>query len=148
MKPEMLQSIERRFADIEQEELLVLATMMDPGFKDKFFSDAVNWRNADDILPDKCVKMRGMILATAQLSLHPKGLQMIKVQVICGVVYQKYCLKHQLYLMKVMIPTVFHACEVEKYLAEPLLEFKGNSPFKWWAADRNAYILLCELARK
>ena len=71
-----------------------------------------------------------------------------KVQVICGVVYQKYCLKHQLYLMKVMIQTVFHACEVEKYLAEPLLDFKGNSPFKWWAANCNAYILLCELARK
>ena len=43
-----------------------------------------------------------------------------------------YCLKHQLYLMKVMIQTIFHACEVEKYLTEPLLDFKGNSPFKWW----------------
>ena len=49
MKPEMLQSIERRFADVEQEKMLVLATMMDPGFKDKFFSDAVNRQNAKTI---------------------------------------------------------------------------------------------------
>ena len=89
MKSEMLQSIEIRFADVEQEELLVLVTMMDPGFKDKFFSDAVNQQNAKKILLDKCVKMREMILATAQLSLHPKGLQMIKLQLNCGVVYQK-----------------------------------------------------------
>ena len=40
------------------------------------------------------------------------------------------------------------SCEVEKYLAEPLLHFKGNSPFKWWAANRNAYLLLCELYSK
>ena len=43
MKHEMLQSIEKRYADVEQEEMLVLTTIMDLGFKDKVFSDAVNW---------------------------------------------------------------------------------------------------------
>ena len=49
--------MERRFADVEQEELLVLATMMDPCFKDKFFRGVVNWQNAKMLL-DKCVKVR------------------------------------------------------------------------------------------
>ena len=39
-------------------------------------------------------------------------------------------------------------CEVERYLAEPLLDFKVKTPFKWWAANSNAYPLLCGLARK
>ena len=42
MKAEMLQSIERRFADVEEKEVLVLATIIDLRFKDKFFSGAVN----------------------------------------------------------------------------------------------------------
>ena len=50
-------SIQRWFADIEEEELVLLATMMDPHFKDKFFSGAVNQQNAK-ILLDQCVKIR------------------------------------------------------------------------------------------
>ena len=46
MKAEMLQSIERRFADVEEKEVIVLATIIDPRFKDKFFSGAVNCQNA------------------------------------------------------------------------------------------------------
>ena len=35
-----------------------MATMMDPGFKDKFFSGAVNQQNAKKMLLDKYVKIR------------------------------------------------------------------------------------------
>ena len=38
MKTEMLTSLERRFDDIEQSELPLIATCLDPRFKDKFFS--------------------------------------------------------------------------------------------------------------
>ena len=38
MKTEMLTSLERRFDDIEESELLLIATCLDPRFKDKFFS--------------------------------------------------------------------------------------------------------------
>ena len=38
MKTEMLTSLERRFDDIEQSELLLIVTCLDPRFKDKFFS--------------------------------------------------------------------------------------------------------------
>ena len=38
MKLEMLTSLERRFDDIEESQLLLLATCLDPRFKDKFFS--------------------------------------------------------------------------------------------------------------
>ena len=42
MKAEILQSIERWFANVEEEEVLAIAmaTIMDPCFKEKFFSSA------------------------------------------------------------------------------------------------------------
>ena len=58
MKAEMLQSIERRFADVEEKEVLVLATIIDPRVKDKFFSGAVNRQNAKKMLLDECKKIR------------------------------------------------------------------------------------------
>ena len=39
MKAEMKSSLIRRFADIEDNEKLTVATLLDPRFKDKFFSD-------------------------------------------------------------------------------------------------------------
>ena len=38
MKIEMLTSLQRRFDDIEDSKLLLIATCLDPRFKDKFFS--------------------------------------------------------------------------------------------------------------
>ena len=40
------------------------------------------------------------------------------------------------------------SCEVERYLAEPLLDFKIGNPFKWWALNFKSYPLLSTLARK
>ena len=37
MKSEMLASLKRRFSDTEKNECLVIATLLDPHFKDKFF---------------------------------------------------------------------------------------------------------------
>ena len=41
MKKEMLASLNRRFSDIESNETLVLATILDPCFKDKFFTSII-----------------------------------------------------------------------------------------------------------
>ena len=38
MKSEMLSSLKRRYADVEEREELIIATTMDPRYKDKFFS--------------------------------------------------------------------------------------------------------------
>ena len=40
MKSEMLESLQRRFSNIEETDFLVLSTMLDPRFKDKFFSSS------------------------------------------------------------------------------------------------------------
>ena len=38
MKSEMLNSLKRRFADVEEHKELIVATTIDPRYKDKFFS--------------------------------------------------------------------------------------------------------------
>ena len=50
MKKEMLTSLNRRFSDIENNETLALATLLDPCFKDKFFSSIVEREDAKLLL--------------------------------------------------------------------------------------------------
>ena len=50
MKNAMLLSLERRFAKIEELDFLVLATLLDPRFKDKSFSTACFRQNAVSLL--------------------------------------------------------------------------------------------------
>ena len=88
MKTEILTSLERRFDDIEESELLLIATCLDPRFKDKFFSSEVKG------LARKCVidniklnhKVRDPVLnllMILQLMLHQ--------QAKFGSVSQKFC---------------------------------------------------------
>ena len=53
MKSEMLASLKRRFSDTEKSKCLVIATLLDPRFKDKFFSGPVK-----ELPPDKCWRKR------------------------------------------------------------------------------------------
>ena len=46
MKKGVLTSLQRRFTEIEETEFLVLATLLDPRFKDKSFSNATFRQNA------------------------------------------------------------------------------------------------------
>ena len=53
MKAEMLASLNRRYAGIEKSELLVIATVLDPRFKDKFFTHSIDRVNAIDLIKSK-----------------------------------------------------------------------------------------------
>ena len=50
MKSEMLDSLKRRYGDAESNEALVLATLLDPQFKDKFFSGLHEKIKAEELL--------------------------------------------------------------------------------------------------
>ena len=56
MKEEMLSSLNRRYSDIESNESLVLATILDPCFKDKFFSGIMEHADAKILLETKVAK--------------------------------------------------------------------------------------------
>ena len=52
MKSAMLESLQKRFYDIEETDFLVLSTMLDPRYKDKFFSSTNSHESAKDLLED------------------------------------------------------------------------------------------------
>ena len=144
MKAEMLQSIERRFADVEEKEVLVLATIIDPCFKDKFFSGAVNRQNAKKMLLDKGKKIResnSCYIMAEPPSKRPANEE--ATSKLWG------CLSEILSEMSGEDRDINSvSCEVERYLAEPLLDFTGEIPLKWWAVNLKCYPLLSELAKK
>ena len=50
MKSAMLESLQNRLCDIEETDFLVLSTMLDPRFKDKFFSSTSSCESAKVLL--------------------------------------------------------------------------------------------------
>ena len=57
IKSEMLDSLNRRYGDAERNEILVLATLLDPRFKDKFFSGVHKKSNAKELLDEKVAEI-------------------------------------------------------------------------------------------
>ena len=53
MKHQMMQSLKSRFAGIEDNKLLCLATLLDPRFKDKFFVNNIIRASAKDMLEEE-----------------------------------------------------------------------------------------------
>ena len=53
MKGDMLTSLNRRYIDVESNSPLVLATLLDPRFKDKFFSGPQKRAFAKELLDQR-----------------------------------------------------------------------------------------------
>ena len=112
---------------VEEKEVLVLATIIDPCFK--FFSGAVNRQNAKKMLLGEFKKIResnSCYIMAEPPSKRPANEE--ATSKLWG------CLSEILSESAEMsdeghdINSV--SCEVERYLAEPLLDFTGGNPFK------------------
>ncbi len=53
MKKEMLKSLEKRFEHVETNEYTALATLLDPRFKNKFFTGTSEQENVKMLLKEK-----------------------------------------------------------------------------------------------
>ena len=57
MKSEMLTSLKRRYSDVEEREELMIATTMDPRYKDKFFSKPTTKLFVIKLVVDRCTEI-------------------------------------------------------------------------------------------
>jgi len=57
MKSKMLSSLKRRFADVEENEVLIIATVVDPRYKDKIFAKLATKELAKQSIVDMCNKI-------------------------------------------------------------------------------------------
>ena len=136
MKSEMLESLQRRFSNIEETDFLVLSTMLDPRFKDKFFSSSAHehakvlLKEVYEVLTeDEPGEPEPKRIATEDSNSKLWG-----------------CLSE--ILTESDVVDLSTGNEIEQYLSEPLIDLKSGDPYKWWKQHSSHYSVLSKLARK
>ena len=135
MKAEMLASLKRRYADVEIDEPLVLATMLDPRFKDKFFSGVGKRIRAKVLLEEKVAEINDKPEEIREPT--PKRPKTAVLKVFSEILEEA--------------GESFDSCHdpsVDKYLSEPLLAFHRGNSFTWWEDNKARYPSLAKLAQR
>ena len=132
MKQAMLTSLNRRYSDVESNPNLVLATLLDPRFKDKFFSGAVERLNARELLEEKVTEITGKQDTREPSPKQPKT-QVLK------------CFSEILEEAGVEVDSTYNSL-VDKYLTEPLIPFHRENSYIWWAENKTRFPPLAQLA--
>ncbi|XP_052393278.1 zinc finger BED domain-containing protein 4-like [Carassius gibelio] len=73
MKTTLLEAVQKRFKTIENEPLYAVATLLDPRFKDRYFTGADSNKNAKDALTQEVEKMEAALLSRTT----PKGAETV-----------------------------------------------------------------------
>ena len=138
MKGEMLTSLKRRFADMEDNEALVLATILDPRYKNKFFC---NKEQATDLLIAKY-----STLLTAEGEPSSKRCR-TEDNTKSSDFWDSFS-----EMMEESGATNGdcgeESSEVTRYLNEPLIHFQTGKPYIWWFENMKQYPLLSQLTKR
>ena len=136
MKEQMLTSLKRRYADIEDNDVLVLATLLDPCFQDKFFSGSAEKLSARELLKEKVTEITSHEESAEEPSpKHPMS-DVLK------------CFSDILEEAGVDVHCNTHSSTVDKYLSEPLITFHRGNSFTWWANNKTRFPSLAKLAQR
>ena len=133
MKSEMLDSLNRKYGDAENNESLVLATLLDPRFKDKFFSGVHEKIKAKELFDEKVAE----ITSTDQPRVPSPKRQ--KTDLL-------KCFAEILEEAGVEVDTC--NAVVDKYLAKPLIPFHRGNSLSWWAENKIRFPALAKLSQK
>ena len=140
MKNKMLDSLHSRFDDIEDKDFLVLATLLDPRYKDKFFTSGSTRQFGKRLLLNEYLHIKEEI----EIS-EPAAKRVALEEEDCSGSSSKLwgCLSEILQESMLnqsdssaattsgeeMEPSEL---QVNQFLSAPLLDFKKGNPFKWW----------------
>ena len=134
MKEQMIHSLNLRFAGIEDNQLLSVATLTDPRFKDRLFGSNIVKASAKDMLQKELRKEspnESPVDNVDRIQLPPlkRHKDNSLLEVLSGIIDSSSA------------DTASPMNEVDCYLMEPLLDYKETQPFVWWAnsAAGNVY---------
>ena len=142
MKGELLKSLKSRFAGIEEKKELALATLLDPRFKDKFFSGNIIKATVKEMLVEEMnssVDMASETAAEEPGPSQPKRTCPLKSAVLLDVISE--------IITDSTGDTPATTSEVEKFLSEPLLDYKTGNPYTWWGQNKKRFPMLATLAQ-
>ena len=141
MKEQMIHSLNLRFAGIEDNQLLSLATLTDPRFKDRFFGSNIVKASAKDMLQEELRKE------------SPSESLVDNVDRTKAPSPKRHKNNSLLEVFSDIIDTSSAETnspmnEVDCYLMEPLLDYKESQPFVWWADHKSRYPTVAQVARR
>ena len=134
MKAELLSSLNRRFCDVENNEALILATILDPSFKDKFFTGIVERSNARELLENKVEK----IISESTTTTEPPAEKRAKTVKCFDEIIEE-----------AGSTITYNATSlIDLYLNEPLIPHHCGNAFTWWDQNKIRFKPLSSLAMK
>ena len=144
MKTELLHSLKSRFTGIEENKLLCLATILDPRFKQKFFSGNIIKATIKEMLLDEMSLLSDGSNNTTDSEVEgPSG-------------SKRLCPLKSTILLDVFTEIVDDSSEdhsattneVDRYLSVPIIDFKTGDPYLWWSQHTQEFQILSTLARR
>ena len=152
MKQEMTTSLKSRFAGLEENQLLAIATVLDPRFKDKFFGSSIIRATVQEMLEEELLRIEE-VAGTPGRDNHGTATPPSKEMEETPSKRQK---KDTLLSMfteilessTATVPMSSSAIEVDCFLSEPVIDYKDGDPFTWWSQHKARFPLLSRLARR
>ena len=139
MKADMLASLNRRYENIEANTILTIATLLDPRFKDKFFSKSDTKTKTVEVINSKLHEMNTDEDGVAPVP-SPKWSRQSEGIWNC---FSEIIKKSGAYVLGDAGDT-----EIEQYLKEPLIPFHRANAYLWWRENRHRFVRLAKLARR
>ena len=156
MKNKMLDSLHSRFDDIEDKEFLVLATLLDPRYKDKFFTSGSTRQFGKRLLLTEYLHIK------EEIEISEPAAKRVALEEEDGSGSSSKlwgCLSE---ILQESMPNQSDSSaattsgeemepselEVNQFLSAPLLDFKKGNPFKWWQDNYQCYSILAQIAQR
>ena len=152
MKREMIKSLKSRFAGIEENRLLSIATILDPRFKEKFFASNIIKMTVKEMLEEEIRKIAPNDNEDDSSQSRQESSEATSRSPTSPV--QKHAKKDTLLILYSEIiedsgaSSSNSADELEQFLSEPLVDYKAWSPFKWWHENKTWFPTLAQVARR
>ena len=146
MKRKMLDSLNQRFADIEETDFLALATLLDPRYKDKFFTSNSSRQYAKEmLLSEHTYFLEGSEADETDESSakrptrdddeNPNKLWGCLSEIISESSSSTAEEETEIW-------------EINQYISAPLLDFKHGNALQWWQSNCENFPILAKIARK
>lgn len=150
MKSEMLSSLKRRHADVEEHEELIIATTMDPRYKDKFFSKPTTKLLVKKLLIERCTEITESTADGPPTKRQHLDDDHDVTAANTSKVWE--CMAEILEDSGELTDDVSVVGEIEgmvnTYLKEPLISYQVGNPYVWWRDNGQRYPVLTKVARR
>ena len=140
MKTEMRRSLKIRFSDIEKNEKLVIATIIDPRFKDMFYTSSAVKVDVKTMVKDIITDENDTMEAIAENEPSAKK----KCEYSALKMFTTKILEEE----GITVTANDSLQELDIYLSEPLIPLGESNPYLWWAKNKVRFSKLSKITQK